>query len=389
MIGIAGELERLGHEVAFVTDEKLGGVLSDHGQRRFPRGLKDGKSFNVAEWVGSSQVAIQVKHIEYALECFPADALVGQSLTLGPLLVAERQSLPVAILGFCTYLWPTCNGDLGQDRAFDERLTWRYGETVRWWNEARALFRLPPFTGGYEDTPFLGDLFLLRNVPELEPRSEALPDRVQLVGSCLWEPEEISPELESWLAETDRSGLPLIYIQHGRFFHVPGFWAQLVEALAGRDYRVAASVSRMDQEIGDLPANFFVHPCVPQGRVLRQAAAVVASANTTVFLGALEAGVPSLLIPAGGEQPDVAELGRRLGVAEILSPQEVTVDRLCAEVHRLLEHGGYREAARHHSAALARMNSFERVGHLLETLAKTHDRTVPSLSRVRGVERLA
>ncbi len=369
MMGIARALERRGHETAFVADETLDGLLAEHGLRRIPRGAKDGTSFRVREWVGSFPIAIQVKHVEHALASFPADALVGQSLTLGPLLAAERRRLPVAVMGFCTYLWPTGDPYPGGDREIEERLAWRHGETIRWWNKARDLFHLPHYKGTCEETPLLGDLFLVRSVPELEPRADSLPERAHLVGSCLWEPEEVEPELEGWLAETARSGLPLVYVQHGRTFHVPGFWAQLVEALGDKGCRVAASAERMDQEPGALPANFFVRPSVPQRRVLRQAAAVVASANTTAFLGALEAGAPSLLIPAGGEQPDVATLGRRLGCARVLKPEQVTPEVLRAELDRLLA-GGCRDQARRCSAALTRVDSFERVADLLEALAE-------------------
>src|SRR5215475_11082014 len=104
-IGIAKSLRQRGHEVAFAADSSCFERLSREGLSRIPRGSQDGESFQVAIWTQPVAVAIQVKHIEYALKQFDPDVLVGQQLTLGPLLAGEKWGLPVAVLGFCTYLW--------------------------------------------------------------------------------------------------------------------------------------------------------------------------------------------------------------------------------------------------------------------------------------------
>lgn len=374
-IGIAKTLLNRGHEVAFVTNLQHTELLSDHGFERFARGSKDGQSFQVAQWGQEFSIAIQVKHIEHALESFRAEALVGQSLTFGPLLVAERRKLPVGLIGFCTYLWPPSDDPARKRRApqVEEWRAWRHDGMMQTLGNARELFHLPSRASretGPQDTPLVGDLFLLQSVPELEPAWEELPGKVHLIGSCLWEPADHDPELERWLSDPAGRGAPLIYVQHGRSFHIPNFWDKLVDALAGSEYRVAASVGRLDGEIGDLPENFFVRPHIPQGRVLLSARVLVASANTTASLGALTAGVPSLLIPAGGEQPDVAELWSSAGVARTISTDEATPDRICSEVGCLLADPRYRERARHLASSFARVNGHERAAELLEALAR-------------------
>lgn len=371
-IGIAKILQNRGHEVAFVTNIQHAGLLSGYGFERFARGPKDGQSFQVAQWGQEFSIAIQVKHIDHALESFHADALVGQSLTLGPLLVSERRKLPVGLIGFCTYLWPPSDDTACNRRSpqIEELRAWRHEGMLQTLDKARKLFHLPSRKAGLRDTPLLGDLFLLQSVPDLEPAWEELPGKIHLVGSCLWEPEGHDPELERWLSDPAGAGAPLIYVQHGRSFHIPSFWNRLVDALAGSEYRVAASVGRLDGEIGDLPDNFFVRPHIPQGRVLQSARVLVASANTTASLGALTAGVPSLLIPAGGEQPDVAELWGSAGVARTLSTDEATPDRICSEVTRLLADPLYRQRARHLASSFARMDGRALAADLLEALAR-------------------
>ncbi|HWM94932.1 MAG TPA: nucleotide disphospho-sugar-binding domain-containing protein [Thermoanaerobaculia bacterium] len=371
-IGLASVLVRRGHEVAFVSDLETSSLLTRQGLRRLQRGAQDGHSFRVADWARPLAVAIQVKHIEHALTEFSADVMVGQCLTLGPLLVAERRQLPVAVQGLCTYLWPTTDepapGREGSE--LESRRAWRHGDLLKWLNEARARFRLPPWQGSCRDSPFLGDLFLLRSVPELQTDCASLPERVHLVGDCLWEPDESDPELETWLKETESPASPLIYVQHGRFFHVPSFWGQLVETFRRMNCRVVASVGRLDGELGALPGSFFVRPHISQGRVLRSARAVVASANSTAVLGALSAGIPSLLIPAGGEQPDVAEFCEKAGVARTLAPEDTAPERIGEALDRLLTDDRYRERACFYRSAFARVNGFEIAADLLETLAE-------------------
>jgi UDP:flavonoid glycosyltransferase YjiC (YdhE family) len=376
LIGIATALRSRGHEVAFVTNLQHEALLADNGFQRIPRGATDGESFQVANWGKPFSIALQVKHIEHALDLFPADILVGQSLTFGPLLVADRRDLPVGLLGFCTYLWPADVSaadcayplDVSARSSAEEWRAWRYRGMLQTFNDARALFRPETFVKSLR-APLLGDLFLLQSVAELEPQQD-LPERVQLVGSCLWEPETCHPDLEEWLAETVRLGSPLVYVQHGRSFHIPNFWRGLVEALAGGEYRVAASTGRLDGEIGSLPENFFVRPHLPQGKILPRAEVVVASANTTAVLGALTAGVPSLLIPAGGEQPDVAALCRTLGVARTLAPEEATPERIQVGITDLLADTAFRERSRRYSSAFAKLNGCERAADLLASLAR-------------------
>ncbi|HEY3571449.1 MAG TPA: nucleotide disphospho-sugar-binding domain-containing protein [Thermoanaerobaculia bacterium] len=372
-IGFASVLASRGHEVTFVADITSIARLSGCHFQRLPRGPQDGSSFKVAKWFDPRQIAIQVKHIEYALQKFEAEVLIGQSLTLGPLLVSERLGIPVALLGFCTYLFPT--SDLlmqNQNRSEPEkRLALRYEEMMDWLNKARALFRLPKQNGNCRETPLLGDLFLLRSVPELEPNPHDLPDRVHLVGSCLWDTEEPDSDLQAWLDATTESGYPLIYVQHGRLFHIPSFWPQLLDAFGKTDFRVAASIGRMDSEIGAIPENFFVRPHIPQAPVLRSARAVVTTANSTAVLGALSYGVPSLLLPGGGEQPDVAALAERRGVARTLYSEEATPKRICEELNILLDYPGYRERADHYSSCFSAIRGFEKAADLVEILGKT------------------
>jgi UDP:flavonoid glycosyltransferase YjiC (YdhE family) len=373
MIGIALALRERGHEVAFATGTGASTVLAAEGLERLPRGASDGPSFQVQHWFQPLSVAIQIKHVEHALGLFPADVLVGQPLTLGATIERMRSRRPLAVVGLATYLWPMSD-ELARQPALTDRearLLWRHQDMLDWLNKALATVRLPPYRGGVAGSPLRGDLFLLRSVPELQPAADRLPPQVCCVGGCLWEPASSDPALEGWLAAARAAAAPVLYVQPGRSFASPAFWPDLVAAFAGSGWRVAASVGRLDREVGPLPPEFLVRTYLPQGRVLPGSRAALSSATSTAVLGALAAGLPSVLIPSGGEQLDVAEACQEAGVAVVLKPGEVTPAVVRQAVDAVTGDPAYGANARRLQAALARYDSFRLAAERLEELAAT------------------
>ncbi|NJL26435.1 MAG: hypothetical protein HC897_00480 [Thermoanaerobaculia bacterium] len=311
-----------------------------------------------------------MKHIEFALDHFAADVLVGQSLTYGSIIASARRRLPVASLGFCTYLWPTEQGFNEQSEIAGWK-RWRYENMAAQLNDLFRLYRLEAYESSCWGSPLLADLFLVRSVPELEPSPGHLPAQVHLVGNCLWEPTEHDAEFEAWCSHAANSGAPVVYVQQGRSFELPSFWPTVMEVLEKLGCRVAASVDKMDGDVGAFPPAAWVRPRVPQATVLRHAALVVASATTTSFLGALSAGIPCLLLPGGGEQPDVAALAEQAGVALTIRLTEATPERIEGALRRLLTEGSFRERAQWYRQAFAEVDSFATAANLIEELGRT------------------
>jgi MGT family glycosyltransferase len=370
-IRIADTLRREGHRVAFATDVACAERLVSADLERIPRGSKDGPSFKVGEWSNPIAIAIQLKHVEHAIAAWQPDVLVGQPLTFGAFLARERHRLPIAVMDFSTYLWPLASsGDAPTSSERERRAKWRYIEFVRTYNEARGLIGLPAWQSPNGVNPFLGDLCLLRTVEELEGDIEALPTQVHCIGACLVEEDAADPEVEEWLAHVP--GDRLIYVHHGKFFDVPTFWPHLMRACTRLNIHAVASVDRMDRTVLDEPPpNVLVRPYVSQSRVLSRAAGMVATANSTAVLGAITAGVPSLLIPAGGEQPDVAERCHSAGVARVILPFDLTADALECALEQVLDDPAMRDATARLGAAFHRIDSFSMAAGLLGVLAST------------------
>lgn len=369
-IAIALALRELGHSVAFVTGPSFTPTLKSVGFERIPRAEADGPSFQVTLWGEPISIAIQVKHIEHALERFVPDLLLASELAMGPLIAGELHGLPVAMLGLAAFPWsakllpPRNQEECEMERRHDYFFTGRLDIL----NGARKLFGLPPCPADPWESRLLGDLFLLRSVPDLEGE-EPLPSSVHFIGNCSWEPDCTDPELEDWLAETAAD--PLIYVQQGRHFQFPPFWPPFVAAGRGARWRVAAALGRMQWEIdvGPLPESWLVRAHIPQARVLRHARAVVSSGNTTSVLGAVEVGLPLLLVPAGGEQIDLARRCRTAGAALTVDPHKADPESLRQALDSVLESDELLASAARLRDAFARFDGPRRAAELIEGLA--------------------
>lgn len=368
VIGIANVIRARGHEVAFVTGPVFAQTLQAAGFDRVPRGAKDGASFDVSSWFNPTSVAIQVKHIEYALESFPADALVTTQLTLGPLIVADKRRLPVAVLGLATYIWPLWPLDHKPKLSEEERLQWRYNEMMDYYNKARSALGLSTIRVNHLVNPLLGDLFMLQSVPELEQNEYELPCSAHFVGSCGWEPESYDPDLPAWLDQQNTDARPLIYVQPGKSSRLSSYWPHLRDALKDKPVRVAAAIGRMEGEVGSVPETFFVRGHVPQGKILKHSDAVVSSGHTTSVLGALTHGLPSMLLPGGSGSDDIAEKCERAGAA--LRFGDIPMDARFFEtaLSDLLINPSLRSRAKKLRDAFAKAGGCDRAAELIEQM---------------------
>lgn len=368
-IGVAEALRRRGAEVAFATGPAFADTIERAGFERIQRGAKDGDSFEVGTWAHPLSAAMQVKHVEYALKRFAPDVLVASQLANGPLMVGEREGLPVAVIGLAAYLWPLWPRGAAPRSEADKLLEWRHGDMMGHYNRARALFGMPHVEAHHLDSPLRGELFMVQSVPALETRAAEFPERVRCVGSCLWEPPRAADaELARWLEES--RGRAVVYVQHGRSFEKPSFWPRLVAALEDQPVRVVADIGRMDKEAGAIPPGWFVRGHVPQGQVLPSASAVVSTGHTSAVLGALSHGLPSLLIPSGSGTEDIA--GRCVDAGAALAVFDgAAAPPLRQLIEELLHGESLREKARGLRAAFAEYDGCETAAELLRGVRST------------------
>ena len=378
LVGLALELCRRGHHVGFASGPQATDVLAAAELTRTPRSERDGPSFNVSTWHVPISIAIDVKHIEYAMTVTAPEAIVTHHLCLSALIARARHGVPVAVLGPMSYLYPPATPVADTSAESARRLQWRLDEGSRVLNEARGLFRLPPQAAVADDHGMLGDVFMLRTDPCLETNLAALPPKVHAVGPCTWEPPVDDGEQPSlaraWAALRAKfldPDAPVVYVHNGRAFDGPSFWPQLTEALGSAPVQVVASVGRMDTDVGVLPPNFLVGSHIPQGLVLPHASAVIASGHSSVVLGAATRGVPCVLIPHGVETPENADRLVAAGCALVVDIYTLTARGLREALDRVI---GDVDMRRHCEALrnrLQALDSFEAAAVLVETMAST------------------
>lgn len=376
-IAIGRELQRRGHDVAFVTGPDFGPLLAAQGFERLPRGPEEGPSFVVPLWRQPAEIARQVAHLDYAGQLFRPDVIIGAPLAIGPFIYAEKHHLPIGVLGFANYLWPTANTPYPPATYYEATLFQRYERTMAGYSMVAGMNGIPSRPVTFEDTPLLGDLFLLRSVPELEEELEGLPGRVHLIGDCSWEPDYSGPsydKVRQWVQQSQEANQPILYIQHAGGEITAALWSLLVAELANKPVRVAGAIG-LDIDLASLPPNFMVSKHIPYGLVLPYAHSMIGVGKSSIMLGALTHGLPMLLVVLGtSENVDVAERCQRVGAAISLfafSESDITTEMLAEALQRLQNDPTLGDNARRLQQAFRQSGGPNQAADLLEQLGRT------------------
>lgn len=365
-LGIALELRRRGHTIAFVTGRSFQGEIEAAGLLYLPYEYDNPQldSFEVKSWAGVRGVHHQIQHVTAAATIFEPDVIVTTQLTLGPLIVARRTGRwPVAVIGFSTYLWPTATSfanealdELSQMRAV------RHREMLDNFAQLCLVFGAPlpaESLTDYRCSPLLGDLFLLRTIAQLEGPITDFPPQVHFVGDCLWEPPltmdpALQQDLASWVTDTAH---PIIYVQHTARWTRPyqqngkqmpamkDFWPDLMSVLGALPSHVLAVTDHPPFLAAQYPDHIHVRSHIPHQWVLPHAAMIITTGTTSTMLGALTQGVPMLLITVGSENDYVGEMCEREGVAHRLFANQVTAVALRQAIQAVLTSSRIRQRA--------------------------------------------
>lgn len=197
-------------------------------------------------------------------------------------------------------------------------------------NEVRKTVGVPPLpspTALFEDAP----LVLYMTAEPFEYPRARWPANIVMIGPCAWEPPAEPPE---WLSEIDR---PIVLVTTSSEFQDD---ARLVrcalDALAGEDLYVIATLPAQNPSELAVPANSRVERFVPHGPVLDRAACAITHAGMGATQKALARGVPVCAVPFGRDQHEVA---RRVEIARAgtrLLAKRLAAARLQTKVRQAL-----------------------------------------------------
>jgi UDP:flavonoid glycosyltransferase YjiC (YdhE family) len=161
---------------------------------------------------------------------------------------------------------------------------------------------------------------------------------------------------------------PVVHLTLGTVFHEsPGVLATALAGVRRLPVRVVVTTGPgVDPaSLGPQPANVAVVPYVPHAILLPSCALVVSHGGAGIMFGALAHGLPQLLLPQGADQPANAAACAEAGVAEVLSPDELTTSAVAAAAGRLL---AAPEVARRAAAIGAEMAAMPGPGEVLRGL---------------------
>ena len=200
--------------------------------------------------------------------------------------------------------------------------------------DATAMFAAPPL------------LLYLTAEPFEYPRSD-WPPNVRLVGPCDWDPPAEPPR---WLDEVDE---PIVLVTTSSEFQDDGRLVRTtLEALAGEELHVVATVPASHSATYEAPANARVVSFMPHAPILDRARCAITHGGMGATQKALARGVPVCAVPFGRDQLEVA---RRVEVAAAgtrLPARRLNAERLRAAVREAMQRGaGARRIAESYRAA--------------------------------------
>jgi MGT family glycosyltransferase len=213
------------------------------------------------------------------------------------------------------------------------------------------------------------DLVLHATDALFDPPPPSFPRHHHHVGPLMWEPSIAAPPY------LDVPGAPWVLVtlssepqpEEMTLAHTA------LRTLAACPVRVVLTLNARHPRdaLGSVPANAQIERFVPHSAVLKRSGLLVSHAGHGVVAKALYYGVPMVLVPWDRDQPGVAARAAALGVAEVITRQDLTEDRLAAAIQRVLSTPHYQDNAARVASHLQARNAVAlaraRIEELLET----------------------
>jgi UDP:flavonoid glycosyltransferase YjiC (YdhE family) len=190
----------------------------------------------------------------------------------------------------------------------------------------------------------------------------------------------VDPALEAFLAE----GSPPVVFTLGSSAVVDAgdFFEQSLSAVRQMGCRAVFLVGDNPSLLRDVGSNIFVVAYAAFSYLFPKSAAIVHQGGIGTCGQALHAGVPSLIVPLGLDQPDNAFRMQKLGVARILPRRRYTAEAAVAHLCVLTGTTGYSEAARTIAAKMRCERGIDVICNAIESVcAKAHLMYMPIPSR--------
>lgn len=357
-VPLASTLVRRGHSVAFATAASFCPVVLEAGFECSPAGLHpndplppehEGKPY--ARDYGMFPLKAKCTDlVALAAGGLNPDVIVRDPTDVAPVVAAEVLGIPCVTLGFCEFI-PPSSWDILLGPVLDEvRSYWNIDGDPRW-------ERMHP--AGYFNL-----------VPE--PFHEV---RIMIPGERLLRPvckqTYETPPPVSWLAQLPNR--PTIHVTLGTAynFHTQ-LMANLVDWLSQLPISVICTAGPAAdwQSLGALSdrPNVYLTDYLPLELILPRCDAVVTAGGFNTVMGALQFGLPMLVVPLGADQPWNAQRVASLGAGVSLDAAAADRDTVTAVVRDLIVEPSYRVIAARLQERIERMPGPDEAAAYLESI---------------------
>jgi UDP:flavonoid glycosyltransferase YjiC (YdhE family) len=388
---VLDELERRGHRVSICTlgsqvealrnrgfdaapiDPAIEAIEHDDYLARSPLG-----ALRRAMRTFGRRAPLEAGDLERAIDALQPDAVLVDINTWGAAAVAERWGGPWA--SWCPYPLPLpsrdappfgpgfrpATGPLGRlrDRLVGPPLLGVLERAVRpGVNGVRDRLGLRPVTGA-ADLFTASPLLLAMTAEPFEYHRTDWPPNVRLIGPCDWDPPGDPP---MWLADINER---IVLVTTSSEFQDDGRLVQCVlDALAGEDLHVVATVPAGDPSAFDLPPNAHVLPFVPHGPLLDRSVCAVTHGGMGATQKALAHGVPVCVVPFGRDQLEVARRVEIAAAGTRLPASRLRPARLRSKIHEAIDR---RDGARRVADGFASAGGAPAAADAFEALITPH-----------------
>ncbi|HTQ54992.1 MAG TPA: nucleotide disphospho-sugar-binding domain-containing protein [Bryobacteraceae bacterium] len=422
-IALAQTMRARGHDVAFYTGGGALPVLAREGFHCFPfrEVVWDRVARTVDDLIAGRKrpsqmrrlwpqflvatVPAQVRDLDQVLRAWQPAALVCDIALWAPILVLrERHCLPVAAFSHVAHCilpgpegpiqgmalprrrgaWQTAFGGIA---AIAARLV--TARTRRRANALRRGFGLAPLSRSINAYTGTLPLYLVPGAPEFDNNRQDLPPSVHYVGPCLWDKPAGQPPPD-WLPDLPKDR-PVVLVEEGALFtHEPRVLELAARSLAWLPLTVVllAGKGRDPGRTGirTTAPNVILKPHAPLSDVLPLASALITNGNSESVLAALQAGLPTVVLPSIWDQAEMAWRVQETGVGLRLSPWHASPKSMRKAVCRVLDDPVYRANAQRMGAILAGYGGPRRAAECIEALleAKSPPDPAPHPSPVAG-----
>lgn len=285
------------------------------------------------------------------------DVIVRDEVDFGSVIAAERLALPHATV------LVIAAGSFVRPAVVAEPL-----------NALRAEHGLPPDP----DLSMLSRYLVLSPFPpSYRDPAFRLPVTAHSLRLPALEPGAAAP---GWLPKLPSA--PTVYFTLGTVFNLESgdLFARVLAGLRELPINLIVTVGpQIDpRELGPQPANVHIERYVPQSVLLPHCDLVVSHGGSGTVTGTLAAGLPSVVLPMGADQPLNAARCEALGVGLALDALHATPQAVRAAVLAVLGDPSYRESAERIREEVAALPGPPHALTLLERLA-TDNLPLPSI----------